>query len=240
MREAWTALLDLVLPQVCAGCAAEGARWCPGCAATVDGWSAAPLGGHAPTPAPPGFPRCAAAAPYDAVVRTALLAHKEHGRRGLATPLGGLLCAAVRALGATSEVVLVPVPSTRAAVRQRGYDHAHHLARAAASALSAHGPSAVVVRGLVPRRRLADQSGLSAAARATNLAGALHAPASAVAALGRAGRPLILVDDVVTSGATLAEAARALAAAGLPVTGAAVVAATRLRTDATVRGRSPG
>ena len=77
-------------------------------------------------------------------------------------------------------------------------------------------------RLLVPARAVADQAGLSTRDRAANLAGALRAT-------GVPGRPVIVVDDVMTTGATLVEAARALAAHGHPVAGAAVVAATRRR-----------
>lgn len=231
---ALTALLDLALPQLCAGCRTTGVRWCPACAAALEGCAAGPLGRTAPTPAPPGFPRCTAAAPYDGVVREALLAHKEHGRRALAAPLGELLAVAVRLLGADGDVVLVPIPSTRAAIRARGYDHSRHLARRAARAL---GPQAAVVPALVHGRGLSDQAGLGAAARVANLAGALRLRP---AALRGSDRAVVLVDDVLTTGATLTEAARALAVGGVPVAGAAVVAATRLRGDTTVLGRSRG
>ncbi len=234
MRDALTALLDLVVPQACAGCSAAGVRWCPACAAALERCAAAPLGCTAPIPSPPGFPCCTAAASYDGVVREALLAHKEHGRRGLAAPLGGLLAVAVGLLELTGGVVLVPVPSSRAAVRARGYDHSRALAHRAARAL---GPQTAVVSALVHGRALSDQSGLGAAARAANLAGALRLRPTALRGERRA---VVLVDDVVTTGATLAEAARALAAAGAPASGAAVVAATRLRRDATVPGRFRG
>jgi predicted amidophosphoribosyltransferase len=77
-------------------------------------------------------------------------------------------------------------------------------------------------RLLAPARAVADQAGLTTRERAANLAGALRAT-------GVAGLPVVVVDDVMTTGATLVEAARALAAGGHPVAGAAVVAATRRR-----------
>ena len=73
----------------------------------------------------------------------------------------------------------------------------------------------------MPARRVADQSGLDAAGRSANLAGALRASSDL------SGVPVVVVDDVVTTGATLVEAARALRDAGALVRGAAVVAATQ-------------
>lgn len=79
------------------------------------------------------------------------------------------------------------------------------------------------VRALAQVRRVADQSGLSADERMRNLAGALIA-----APLVR-GRQVVLVDDVITTGASLVEAARAVEAAGGVVLAAATVAATPRR-----------
>jgi predicted amidophosphoribosyltransferase len=148
-------------------------------------------------------------------MRGALLAHKERGRLGLVHPLGAALAAAVRCLDPPSGSVLVPVPSRRAAVRARGHDHALRLARRAGREL---GLAAVPL--LRPARRIGDSAGLDAAARAANLAGSVR-----VSGCVPAG-PVVLVDDVVTTGASLAEAARTLAARGVHVHGAATVAAT--------------
>lgn len=204
-------LLDLVLPRSCAGCGAPGRTLCPTCRALL----ASPRP-HLPTPAPPGLPRLVTAAAYEGDVRAALLAHKEHGRLGLARPLGAALAGGLLLLDLPARVVLVPVPSSRAAVRERGHDHARRLAAAAARRV----PHARASPLLVPARRVADQAGLDAGARAANLAGALRARRRLD------GLPVVVVDDVVTTGATLAEASRALRAAGAQVLGAAVVAAT--------------
>ena len=91
------------------------------------------------------------------------------------------------------------------------------LAQAAARDLGV--PAA---RLLVPARAVADQSGLTTGQRARNLSGALRG-------VGVPGSPVVVVDDVMTTGATLVEAARALSAQGHLVVGAAVVAATRRR-----------
>ena len=216
-------LLDLVLPRACAGCGAPAPLLCGPCGAAL---GAPPLGQVRPTPCPPGLPRTSAAAAYGGPVRGALLAHKERGRLALVTPLGAALAGAVSVLGA-GDVVLVPVPSARAAVRARGHDHALRLARAAARA---GGLQAAPL--LVPARAVADQSGLDAAERAANLAGAL------VARRALGGLPVVVVDDVMTTGATLVEAARALRDGGARVRGAAVVAATARRGPAG-SGRGP-
>jgi predicted amidophosphoribosyltransferase len=210
-------LLDLVLPRDCAGCSAPGRTLCARCAQALAG---GPVQAR-PTPAPPGLPPLVAAAAYDGVVRSLLLAHKERGRLALAAPLGRALAGAAARHG--RDALLVPVPSSPAAVRARGHDHARRLAAAAARRL---GTRALPV--LVHARGVEDQSGLDAAARAANLAGALQARRRLD------GLVVVVVDDVVTTGATLAEAARALRAAGAEVRGAAVVAATVSRRSRSV------
>lgn len=226
------ALLDLVLPQPCAGCGGDGA-WCAACAEELSACARSPLGRTRPDPAPTGFPPAAAAAGYAGAVRGALIAHKERGRLGLGRPLGHALAAAVCCLTAPADVVLVPVPSSRAAVRERGHDHALRLAGYAAATLRATGRPARAAALLAHRRVLGDQAGLGAAGRAANLAGAFG-----VRRPVPAGLSVVIVDDVVTTGASLAEAARALAAAGAAVHGAATVAATSRRTAHRYRGTS--
>jgi len=167
------------------------------------------------------MPEVVAFSPYGGVVKRLLLQHKEHGRLALTPELGAALAAAVRVLG-EGPVLLCPVPSAPSAVRARGHDHAWRLAATAARVLRSGGRPATAARLLVPARRTLDQAGLSTAQRAANLRGALAARAPR----GGAGC-VVLVDDVVTTGATLVEAARALRAAGHEVRGAAVVAATQ-------------
>jgi predicted amidophosphoribosyltransferase len=157
-----------------------------------------------------------------------IIAQKEHGRLDLARPLGQELARAAEAAAAGADPLwLVPVPSTRAATVRRGQDPMLRMARVAAARLRASGRAAAVLPALTHRRRVADQAGLGRRSRAENLAGALAVRASSARLLGE--RPVVLVDDVVTSGATLAEAARALRAAGNAPVGAAVLAAARLR-----------
>jgi hypothetical protein len=113
-----------------------------------------------------------------------------------------------------------PVPSARAAVRERGFDATWALARGAARLLRRQTPVRTG-RLLHHARSVRDQAGLSAAQRATNLQGAFRVTSAAPCP------PLIVVDDVVTTGSSLTEAARALREAGHHVLGAATVAATQ-------------
>ncbi|MFE6871477.1 ComF family protein [Kitasatospora sp. NPDC057692] len=210
-------LLDVLLPAPCAGCGADRGQLCPGCRRI--------LATARPGPSS-ALPWAHAAAPYDGPVRRLLLAHKERGALRLAGPLGETLAGAVRsALGpdaGQAPLLLVPVPSARAAVRARGHDPTLRLAEAAARTLRREGLDVRTAPLLRHTRPVADQAGLPAAERRRNLHGALT-----VRPLGHrppALRP-VLVDDLVTTGASLAEAARALSAVGLPPRAAATVAA---------------
>ncbi|WP_406089545.1 ComF family protein [Kitasatospora purpeofusca] len=227
---ALTGLLDALLPAPCAGCGAGPGPLCPECRHL--------LAITPPTPAA-ALPLAHAAAPYDGPVRQLLLAHKERGALGLAGPLGEALARAVRsALGpcpGPAPLLLVPVPSARAAVRARGHDPTLRLARAAAGALRREGLDARALPLLRHARPVADQAGLSAAERHQNLRGALTArPPGRLRRPDRTDRPgrpgpagyrPVLVDDLVTTGASLVEATRALSAAGLRPAAAATVAA---------------
>lgn len=114
--------------------------------------------------------------------------------------------------GDDAPVLLVPVPSARGAVRARGHDPARRIALAAASELRRTGTPARVLAVLRQGRAVADQSGLNSRQRLDNLAGALTvAPGGGRLLVG--GGPVVLVDDLMTTGASLAEAARALRAA---------------------------
>lgn len=220
-RRYGSALLDLVLPLACAGCGATGVGWCARCAAQVDRLRRGPTV-VVPWPEPAGLPTVVAAAPYRDAVRRALVAFKDGGRRDLAGILAPALAAALAPYpAATGPVAVVLVPSSRAALRRRGDWPLESLARRAADLV---GPAVAVVPVLRGTRPVADQARLGRAERAANLSGAYAVRSGAARCV--AGRAVVVVDDVMTTGATLAEAARALRAAGIPVLGAAVVAAT--------------
>jgi predicted amidophosphoribosyltransferase len=225
------AAADLVLGAACVGCARPGLPLCTGCARTLRGlpfrtW---------PDPCPLGLPPVWALTAYDDVARAALVAHKEEGVLALARPLGEALALAVLGLvasmpGGSDALQLTPVPSHPATVRARGHDPLQRITGEARRALQRAGLTTRVTRSLRQRRRVADQAGLGATERAVNLADAFVArpPGPMTSA------PVCLVDDIVTTGATALEASRALIAAGHPVLGVAVVAATQRHTDARI------
>ena len=233
-----TAAGDLLLGSACHGCGRPAWNLCPSCRAFL---AATPPRPTRPQPCPPGFPPTWTGGPYDALTRGLISAFKERQASGLTTVLAERLALALlglldatgaRDLGLDadhhSSLVLVPVPSARSAVRERGFDAGLALARAAAVRLP--GSPVRVAALLEPARRVADQSGLDAGQRWQNLAGAYRTRRRAVApwaAGSRGSGAVVVVDDVVTTGASLCEGTRALQAAGVAVLGAATVAATR-------------
>lgn len=125
--------------------------------------------------------------------------------------------------------VTMPVNALQGLVRPSGAPDAENVPRAMAAAgrggVDAAPSSVICLRALEHRRRVADQAGLGATDRAANLSGALQAR------FDLNGLRLIVVDDVMTTGATLAEATRALRAAGAEVPATAVIAATARHTS---------
>ena len=230
--------LDLVAGGSCVGCRAPGRPLCPACANQL------PRRGHQvrPTPCPDGLAPCFAAGEYDDVLRAMILAHKEHAVLTLARPLGGVLAGvAGRFLpGEGTLSVLIPVPSRPEVVRRRGQDPMARIAAAGARCLRRSGADVVVLPLLQVGAPVADQAGLSAAARAANLAGSMKVRPGRRTRLARAGVPvsLFVCDDVLTTGATAREAQRALEESGLPVRAVLTVAATRRRVPP-VMGPSP-
>jgi predicted amidophosphoribosyltransferase len=225
------ALIDLVLPAPCGGCGTTvppGTGLCAACAGSL----------RRPLPASerPDLPPAMALAPYTGAARHAVIAYKERGRRDLAVPLAAALGGALGRLTDGGGCLLVPAPSRAAAARVRGGDHmlriAHRLAR------DGHGH---VLPALALSRGARDSVGLDAAARAANLATHLRIRPGALADLPARHGPVVLLDDVLTTGATAAASAAALAAAGLPVNLVLVltaVGATRPRVPGGVVARA--
>lgn len=220
--------LDLVLPQVCPGCfAAE--PWCPSCAATIAGrprpvaLPQAMLDEFAAARLP--LPAVHALARYTGPVRAAILAGKERGRRDLPPLLGAALGEGLRALQQAGvlpmEFFLVPAPTRRSSARARGGDPVTAMARAAATVLAAAGRRIAVTPCLYLARGTRDSVGLTAAGRAANLA---HAVRFRPEAAPPAGAAVVLLDDVLTSGATMTRSSMTLYAHGLRPVGALVLA----------------
>ena len=163
-----------------------------------------------------------AALPYGGVVRRVLLALKEEGRNELARPLAGLLSTAVDLAWRGSQAeLLVPVPGSWAAAGRRGFDPVALIARRA---------------GLVVTPALRAARGGAAPQKSRGLAERLAVAATAAprwrVSPRVCGRRVVLVDDVVTSGATLRAAVLALSEAGAEVAGCAAIAATPRRVGA--------
>lgn len=218
---------DLLLGASCPGCGEPGLGCCRGCRAVLEGepvrhWRSLRQRGS-PWPV-------LAAAPYAGVVRQLVTAYKERQAWSLAGLLGPRLGLAVAALLLerpwAGPVLLVAVPSSPAAVRERGLDTTARLADRAAGWLRGHGLAVRAAPRLVHRRRVGDQAELSAAERWENLSGALATRRGPTA-----GEAWVVVDDVVTTGASVAEAGRASTSVGAHVLGGAVVAATERRPE---------
>lgn len=227
MIDAW---LDLLLGSRCSVCATPGRALCAGCAATLPTCAALSW----PTPTPPGLVPPWSTGAYADPLRCMVIDHKEHGRLALARPLGRLLAVAALAAWRAERdpslppaMQLVPVPSHPAVVRQRGQDPLLRITHRAAVELRRRGADVSVRPVLQVVARPGDQAGLGAGDRAVNVAGRFRMRGGP--AWSRPDRPVLLVDDVVTTGATLREAQRALESGGAAPFAAATVAATRRR-----------
>ncbi|WP_240916180.1 ComF family protein [Sanguibacter sp. HDW7] len=220
---------DLVVPLACAGCGARGVVLCPGCRALLgDPWrcerGAPRLDRTDGLPPLPVWALAALRGPVHGLV----VAWKDGGRRDVDAALAASMLAAGETLAValrevTCRVDVVPVPSSPRSTLRRGCVPVVGLAAALSAGLRASGvgarPDARVLR-----RRLGvrDQAGLGRDARGHNLAGAL------VARPTESDVPVLVVDDVLTTGATLAAVHDTLARAGRSVLGAVVLAATPL------------
>jgi predicted amidophosphoribosyltransferase len=209
LRDAISDAWAVISPVQCAGCGADDRALCPSCRTAL---------AQTPTVRRVGDTHVHSALVYSAVVRELFIAFKQHGRTdvaaALAAPLTRALDAAIAAAArrpGVDRIEFALVPTSAAAWRRRGYDPVRLLVSRA---------------GFSPRRILrstrsrAVQKSLGVAERARNLAGAF------VARGDLSGRHFIVIDDILTSGATIAEAVRAVRAAHGDVVGAATIAFT--------------
>lgn len=236
-RAAGAALLDLILPRECGGCERVGTLWCEHCDRQLD---CVPV--QLRPRIDPSVP-CWALGAYSGPRRGAVLSCKERGRRDLAGPLGWALARGIERLRLFGHIdppelaalMLIPAPTRARAARIRGGDPVARFTAAAACALA---PESVTVATMLRTRRGArDSVGLGPAARAENLAGMIDVVPSApsrtfpsrrdndsAVPVQPTDRTVLLVDDVLTTGATATESICALREFGIDVDGVLVVA----------------
>lgn len=176
---------------------------------------------------PPAYDAARAALRYDDVSRPLALDLKRGGRRdGLPTFAAWMRLAGAELIAEADVIVPVPLHWTRLA--QRRFNQAQWLAAAVARASDKPLASALLVR----KKRARSQGGLSARQRALNVRGAFVVPSRREARL--AGRAVLLIDDVFTTGATIEACARALKRAGARTVMALTLARVVRPGDATI------
>jgi predicted amidophosphoribosyltransferase len=213
-------MLDLVLPLECGGCGAPSTRWCDACAYQL---TVRPDEPHLITPrVDPGVPVLSLGR-YAGARREAIVAVKEHGRADLIAPLAGALQAGLERLLTWGVVgtplTIVPAPTRRTAARRRGGDPVTRMARAAAAGLRSV-PDIQVIQALRLRALARDSVGLSSADRQRNIVGRVKIT-KPIAGLAKA---VLVVDDIVTTGATASESVRVLQIAGAHVVAVLAIA----------------
>lgn len=209
-------LIDLIAPERCGACGAEGALVCSACRTALIDAATAQL-----TTPPIGIGAAACLGSYQTGLGAALRTLKFHGVPRLAAPLGAALAAPIALVAAAlgeQTPILVPVPTDPARRRERGFDHALLIASAAARASGAS-----VVELLERTRSVAPLHGLDRAERRHTLDRAIAVRGAAATTIAP-GTSIILIDDIWTSGATFEASARALAAVGATAVGAVAVA----------------
>ncbi|MDT5255981.1 MAG: hypothetical protein QOD10_1061 [Mycobacterium sp.] len=209
-------MLDLILPLECGGCGAPSTRWCDACAIQLSVAAGQP---HVVSPRIDPQVPVFALGRYAGTRRRAILAMKEQGRSDLVAPLARALAVGVHRLltwgMVETPLTIVPAPTRRSAARRRGGDPVARLARAA---VAGH-PDVTVVPALRLKALARDSVGLGTSARERNIAGR-------VLLCGQRPRTeVVIVDDIVTTGATARESVRTLRAAGIPVAAVLAIAA---------------
>ncbi|WP_434738950.1 ComF family protein [Pseudarthrobacter defluvii] len=236
-------LFALAVPVDCVCCGSEDHSLCPSCAGRLRQLTREPFRVESGAPALMDVAGTVilpvvAAGVYRDELAQGLLSFKRHGQHQLAKSLGRALASAVRAAARGGPgFLLVPVPTSTSAYVSRGFSPVHLLLKQAARQLPGFEVADVLrkaapggrvpdgYKGFVGRKALGGQKGLGRGARSQRVRGSMQVKPRVRAKV--TGRPCILIDDVLTTGATLGEAARALHLAGAQVRGAVVLAATR-------------
>ncbi len=204
-------MLDLVFPPHCVGCGKVGLSWCQHCLQEL---SQQPLQPHL-RELPP-MSGIIATAPHEGKLQEAIHALKYYGVTELATPLAQRLFTCLQATNWTYDTI-IPVPLYITRLRERGYNQSQIIGLKLAEALN----MPLVPTALERQRQTTSQVGLSREERAKNVDGAFRAASNMVT-----GRRILLIDDVLTTGATLLACAAALFDAGaIAVYGITVTAA---------------
>ncbi|RLP11710.1 ComF family protein [Propionibacterium australiense] len=226
--------LDLLLGSQCAACGAPGVVLCRDCRAQFPD---EPIRRHAPLPGlGPAAPAVWSGALYRPVAGRLVIAYKDRGAWTLRRQLAELAARALLAVAGESgldpsRMFVVPVPADPRRARERGIDHTASLARAVA------GLTGIRCWPALARGRAApDQIGLGAGQRRSAQAGTMVMRGRPRRGAPRPGGPVVVLDDVVTTGATMAEAVRVLARAAVEVRGCAAVAQTALQ-ESRVNGK---
>jgi predicted amidophosphoribosyltransferase len=207
-------VLDLVLPLDCGGCGVPSTKWCPACARQL---AVKPDQPQLISPrVDPGVPVLSLGR-YACARREAIVALKEHGRADLIAPLALALHSGLERLLTwgviATPLTLVPAPTRRYAARRRGGDPVTRMARVATVGLD----GVDVVQALRLRGLVRDSVGLSGSERERNIAG--H-----VKVIKPVAGDVLVVDDIVTTGATASESVRVLHIAGAHVAGVLAIA----------------
>ncbi|MDT0196248.1 phosphoribosyltransferase family protein [Arthrobacter sp. AB6] len=225
-------LLSLAVPVDCVCCGAEDRALCIPCGRHIRRLTAVPFRAESGAPALMDVDGLVllpvvAAGVYREELAQALLSFKRHGQYQLKRSLGRALGGAVRAaIDGFEETCLVPVPTSTKAYLNRGFSPVHLLLAGASQQLAGLPVADVLAKsGGAVLQLPGGQKGLDRGARAQRVRGSMRVTVRGQARV--AGRRCVIIDDVLTTGATLAEAARALHAAGAKVAGAVVLAATR-------------
>jgi predicted amidophosphoribosyltransferase len=211
-------VLDLVLPLECGGCGAPSTRWCDACAHELVLTPDAP---RVVTPRiDPGVPVFALGR-YAAARRRAIVAMKDRGRTDLSAPLARCLGLGIHRLliwGLLDvPLTIVPAPTRSWAARHRGGDPVTRIATLATAGNS----DVTVVRALRMKALARDSAGLGSAARERNVAGRVLLTRRRVPP----DADVLLVDDIITTGATSCESVRILHGAGVRVSAVLALAA---------------